>query len=178
VQRYFPKGDETGFYGAAGTIGRAVFFFLAPLTTVMFPKIAHSAARSEKTNVLMQALGVTALLGIGAAVGCTLFSELPFRIMYSDEKYLAAAPLVPLFAWCMLPLPLATVLINNFLARRRFGIVGWLVGIAALYYLTLRHVAQQQPQRFENIIWTLGAFSLLLLTVCLVFTWKERGRHA
>jgi len=178
VQRYFPKGSETAYYGAAATIGRAVFFFLAPLTTVMFPKIARSAALSEKTNILMQALGVTALMGVGAALACTLFTELPFRIMFSSPEYLQAAPLLPLFAWCMLPLPLATVLINNFLARQRFAVVPWLAVIAAGYYFTLRHVAQLQPQRFENIIWTLGAFSLLLLVVCLAFTWRERHGSA
>ena len=175
VQRFFPSATENGLYGAAGTIGRAVFFFLAPMTTVMFPKIAQSAARSEKSNVLFQALGATALMGVGAAICCTFLAELPFRLGYKAE-YLPAARLVPVFAWCMLPLPLANVLVNNLLARERYGIVPWLAGIAITYYFALTHVAQIQPQRFEHIIHTLGGFGTLLLVVCLIYTWYDMRR--
>jgi O-antigen/teichoic acid export membrane protein len=175
VQRFFPNATENGLYGAAGTIGRAVFFFLAPMTIVMFPKVAQSAVRSEKSSVLFQALGVTALMGVGAAICCTFLAELPFRIGYKPE-YLPAARLVPLFAWCMLPLPLANVLVNNLLARERYGIVPWLTGIAIAYYFALAHVAQLKPQRFENIIYTLGAFGLLLLVVCFIYTVRDIQR--
>lgn len=175
VQRFFPSATENGLYGAAGTIGRAVFFFLAPMTTVMFPKIAQSAVRSEKSSVLFQALGATALLGVGAAICCTFLAELPFRLGYKAE-YLPAAKLVPLFAWCMLPLPLANVLVNNLLARERYGIVPWLTGIAVAYYFALAHGAQLKPQRFENVIYTLGTFGLLLLVVCLIYTWRDMKR--
>jgi len=175
VQRFFPSATENGLYGAAGTIGRAVFFFLAPMTTVMFPKIAQSAVRSEQSSVLFQALGATALLGVGAAICCTFLAELPFRLGYKAE-YLPAAKLVPIFAWCMLPLPLANVLVNNLLARERYGIVPWLTGIAVAYYFALAHVAQLKPQRFENVIYTLGTFGLLLLVVCLIYNWRDMKR--
>src|SRR5262249_7536955 len=55
--------EGTGLYSAAGMIGRALVLFTIPITAVMFPKIAHSAARSEKTDVLAYALGLTALMG-------------------------------------------------------------------------------------------------------------------
>ena len=61
VQRFF-AGDETGYYAAAGMIGRALVFLTAPLTYVMFPKVVESAARSEKSNAMLLALGATALL--------------------------------------------------------------------------------------------------------------------
>jgi O-antigen/teichoic acid export membrane protein len=175
VQKFFPDANQNGIYGAAGTIGRAVFFFLAPMTTVMFPKVAQSAARSQNSNVLAQALGTTALMGVAAALCCTFFAELPFRIGYKPQ-YASAAKLLPVFAWCMLPLPLANVLVNNLLARERYGIVPWLAGIAIAYYFALAHVARLQPQRFENIIYTLGAFGLLLLVVCLIYTLQDIRR--
>jgi O-antigen/teichoic acid export membrane protein len=176
VQEFFPR-EETGYYGAAGMIGRALFFFLAPVTAVMFPKIVQSAARAEQSNVLFQAVGVTALLGVGAGLFCTFFAELPLRIVY-NPSFLKIAPLVPVFVWCMLPLALASVLVNNLLAREKFAVVPWLAAVAAGYYFALRHAAEIQPQKFEPVVFTLGIFSTLLLLVCLLFTWlagRQRG---
>jgi len=166
VQSFFSK-EQTGYYAAAGMIGRALVFFTLPLTAVMFPKVVQSAARAEKTDVLAQALGVTALAGGAAAIGCTLFPSLPLRIVYDKSFLDVATPLVPWFAWCMLPLTLANVLINGLLARAQFRSVPWLVAVAAGYGVTLylRH------DSFKTVIQTLGIFGLLMVGVCAWFTW-------
>jgi O-antigen/teichoic acid export membrane protein len=178
VQSIFDK-NVTGLYGAAGMIGRALVYFTVPVLSVMFPKVVESAARSEKTGVLAQALGATALLGGLAALACTLLPELPLRIIYKRE-YWGIAPLVPWFAWCMLPLTLANVLIGNLLARERFDSVPWLVVVAAAYGAALMmraEVFQQAPQfqAFKMVVQTIGVFSFLLLSVAAWFTW---GRPA
>ncbi len=166
VQRFFPE-SETGYYGAAGMIGRALVFLVLPVGTVIFPKIVQSAARAEKTNVMFLALGTTALLGGAAALFCTLFPTLPIRIV-QGSKYLQAAPLVPWFAWCMLPLGLSNLLLNNLMARERYAVVPWAVLVAAGYSLTLWFY---HPD-FLRVIQTLGGFGLLLLAVCAWFTWR------
>lgn len=168
VQRFFP-GDQTGYYGAAGMIGRALVFFTAPIATVMFPKLARSRATGEKSNALALALGITALAGGGAALVCTIFPELPLRIVY-DQSFLGiSGPLVPWFAWCMLPLTLAVVLLNSLMARAQFEAVPWLVAVAAGYGVTLyfRH------ETFVQVIQTLGVFAVLLLIVCAWFTFRR-----
>jgi O-antigen/teichoic acid export membrane protein len=168
VQRFLP---ESGIYGAAGMIGRALVFLVAPLTMVMFPKIVRAAAKAERTDVLMQALGATALMAVCAAVFCTFWPDLPIRIV-QGEKYLAAAPLVRWFAWCVLPLMVSTVLVNNLMARERYDAVPWLVAVAALY-----GVALWQPSfhaSHTRVIQTLGLFALLYFGVCLFFTWKKK----
>jgi O-antigen/teichoic acid export membrane protein len=164
VQRFLP---ESGLYAAAAMIGRALVFLVAPLTWVMFPKIVRAAARSERTDVLAQALGATALLAAAAAVGCTLFPELPLRIV-QGPRYLAAAPLVRWFAWCIIPLMISTVLLNNLMARERYAAVPWLVGVSVLYVWAL-----WQPWGHAShyrVIQTLGVFALLYLGVCLYFS--------
>lgn len=179
VRRYFIESGQSEPYSIAGTLGRAVFYFLAPMTTVMFPKIAQSAARSEESSVLMQALGITTLMGVGAALCLTIMPQVPVLVLYGQGQ-LPATALVPTFAWCLLPLPIANVLVNNLLARERYGVVPWLVGIAVAYYFALSSVARAsaelQPARFENILYTIGGFGLLLLTVCLLYTWQDMKR--
>jgi O-antigen/teichoic acid export membrane protein len=166
VQRFFSK-EQTGFYAAAGMIGRALVFFTLPLTAVMFPKVVKSAARAEKTDVLLQALGVTALAGGAAALGCTLFPSLPLRVVYDKSFLDVATPLVPWFAWCMLPLTLSNVLINGLLARAQFRAVPWLVAVATGYGLALNF----RHESFLMVIQTLGIFGVLMLGVCAWFTW-------
>jgi O-antigen/teichoic acid export membrane protein len=179
VQSIFDR-EVTGLYGAAGTIGRALVVFTGPMLAVMFPKIVASAARCERTDVLAQALGATALLGGLAALSCTVLPELPLRLVYKRE-YWCAAPLVPWFAWCMLPLTLANVLIGNLLARERFRAVPWLVLVAGAYGAALLGRAQAFQQAgqfaaFTMVVRTIGGFSLLLLLVVSWFTWGEPWR--
>ena len=173
VRHYFGV-EETGYYAAAGMIGRALVFFIQPLSAVMFPKIVKSAARSEKTDVLAHALGVTALAGGAAAVACTLFPSLPLRIIYDKSFFDIAAPLVPWFAWCMLPLALSTVLLNALLARAQFNAVPWIAAVAAGYGISLAFY----HDTFKTVILTLGIFGLLLLAVCAWFTWGVKKSKA
>jgi O-antigen/teichoic acid export membrane protein len=177
VRHFFPP-TETGFYAAASTLGRALFLFTVPLAGVMFPKIVRSAALAERTDVLAQALGATAVMGAGAALFLTIFPKLPLQIVYAPS-YLVVAPLVPWYLWCVLPLTLANILINNLLARRRFQIVPWITLIALAYVATLWMVARnlsQSPalQSFRTIVQLLGAFSVLLLLTSIWFTWRKK----
>lgn len=171
---------QTGVYGWSGMIGRGLVMFTAPLVWVMFPKVVESKARSEKTNVLAQALAATgALAGLVAASVtllcwmtpnllemCTkgsLSANLPkdfvLKLLARRAFILEVSGLIPLFVWCMLPLTLAVVLVNNLLAQARYRAVPWLVVIAAAYAAALTVFNQS----FEQVIVTLGVFSLVLL---------------
>jgi O-antigen/teichoic acid export membrane protein len=171
VRHFFQ--EETGYYAAAGMIGRALVFFIQPLAAVMFPKIVKSAARAEKSDVLAQALGVTALVGSAAAIACTLFPSLPLRIIYDRSFFAIATPLVPWFAWCMLPLALSTVLVNALLAKAQFKAVPWIAAVAIGYGFALYF----HHGTFKTVILTLGVFSSLLLLVCAWFTWGQKVQH-
>jgi hypothetical protein len=85
-----------------------------------------------------------------------------------------AAPLVPWFAWALLPLTVANVLVQNILAQARFKAVLWLMLVppayAAALCLQASHlVAMKEPfDAFIRIIQTLGVAStaLCLLAAC------------
>jgi len=182
TRNFFPS-EPTGFYAAAGTIGRALIFFTQPLTLVMFPKLARSTATGEKSNALLLALGATFLAGSAAALGATLFPSLPLLIM-GGQKYLVVKSLVPWFAWCMLPLTLSNVLISALMARSRFAAVPWLVLVAIGYGVALmlvgRHAGSLEDTQagLRMMIQTLGAFNLLLFGVCAWFTWGSKTPKA
>jgi hypothetical protein len=106
--------------------------------------------------------------------------ELPLKILYYFQpEYWSSSQLVPWFVWCMLPLTLANVLINNLLARGRFACVPWLLLVAAGYGAALvlradKFAHAEMFTAFKMVIQTIGAFSLLLLAVAAFFTWRRK----
>ena len=176
VQNFFSK-EQTGFYAAAGMIGRALVYFTTPVASVMFSKLARSSAIGEKSNALALALGFTTLAGASAAFVCTLFPKLPLQIVYDKSFLNVSGPLVPWFAWCMLPLTLATVLLNSLMAQSKFKAVPWMLLVALGYGATLYFVARNQTGDFLPVIKTIGIFGMLLLAVCAWFSFRKTGGH-
>jgi O-antigen/teichoic acid export membrane protein len=180
TQKYFP-GNETGYYAAAGMIGRALVFLTQPLVMVMFPKLARASATGEKSNALALTLGTTLFFCSCAALAATILPWLPLRVMYPPQ-YLAAAPLVRWFGWCFLPLALSQVMINSLMARGRFSAVPFLVLVAIAYGFVLsivgRHCGGEADTfaGFRSMVQTIGIFNLLMFGVCALFTWVIPGR--
>jgi O-antigen/teichoic acid export membrane protein len=181
VQGLFSDTGRTALYGGAMLTGFAIIQFIAPVALVMFARVAKNAARAERADSLGLTLAATALFGIVAAVGCTLLPRLPLRLMYfSNRQMWEAAPLVPWFAWALLPLTVANVLVQNILARGRFQAVPWLVLVPAVYtaclcFQALGLLAMKPFDAFIRVIQTLGCASLLL---CAVAAWFSRPAPA
>jgi O-antigen/teichoic acid export membrane protein len=183
VQAVF-AADKTPLYMPAAMIGLALVTFTTPLASVMFPKVVRSAALTQDTRALRQALRATVLLGGLAAAACTVLPKLPLQIIFfSRPTYWEAAPLVPWFTWSLLPLILANLLMSNLLARERYAIVPWAVLIAVGYGVGLaglkpRLLQMAEMDAFRSVIQTLGAFSLILLGLATIFSWREKVRAA
>ena len=183
--REFLTAHDSGLYNAAGAIGRALVYLTGAITVVMFPKIAREAALSTNTGVLALAVGATFLVGSIAAIFSSLFPELPIRLIHGPE-YLEAARLVTWFSWCLLPLTLANTLLNNLLARSKFGVVLPLAFVAGLYWLAQRRFASASGKpgiwggtsaaTSEGIIEALGFAALAALAVTVLFTWRQRRK--
>jgi len=93
------------------------------------------------------------------------------RFMFTPEYVQDAAILLPWYAWVVVPLALANVLLNNLLARSLFKVVPALCALAVAYTFALT--------RFHDspitVIKVLGCCNLLLLAICAWYTWV--GRH-
>jgi O-antigen/teichoic acid export membrane protein len=170
AKAYF-SGDEMAPYVAAGTLSRALLWLVMPLATVMFPKIVHSSARSEKNNLLGIVLLGTAVLATCGALGLWLVGPWVVRLVYTPEYVKATTALLPWYAGAMVPLALANVLANDLLARSRFRVVPVMVLVTVAYGFTLNYMLRQFPGRLEVVLQTLGVFNLLLLGACAWFTW-------
>ncbi|WCJ58126.1 hypothetical protein NXS98_10360 [Fontisphaera persica] len=197
--RTFYLEDQTGNYNAAGTIGRGLVMFTAPLAVVMFPKVVRSHALGKRSQVMLVTLASVAALGVLAAAGCTLMAWGMRYVVEHPEFHPAWLPagvlkalrgsavsvqvlssLIPWFVWCMLPLALGNVLLNNLLARKKYGVVPWLLLLITAYFTTLAAGAPPPAtdgsyQHFKWVIQILGLYSLLFLAACAWFTFRTRN---
>ena len=179
VQSIFPNQAQVKLYGGAMLTGFAIVQFIAPITSVMFTRIVHSVAHAEKTDTLGLTVAATAIFGAVAAIGGTILPELPLRIIFYNKPLMwDAAPLVPWFAWALVPLTVANVLILNILARSRFQALLWAILVPVLYAATLGFlaptlVAMANPfTAFKTIVLTLGLYGLVLTAVTAWFSWR------
>ena len=176
VQSQFPK-EITALYQAGVIVGFGLGQFTLPIAAVMFPKIAGGAGSGQDAALRHTLLG-TAALGGAVAVVCSLFPELPLRIVYfrDPDRYLPAAPLVPWFVSSILCLVMANVLVQNLLARERFAIVPWLVLIAGgfaggLWWVQPRLGGMEPMEAFQFVVQVLGVACVALLGTAIFFTW-------
>jgi hypothetical protein len=173
VQNYLGDDGRAAPYIFGGTLARAIVLFTIPIATVMFPKLVHSAARSQKTNLMGLTLIGTAILGSLAAVG--LIVTAPLLIKYgSAPANLSILPDMPLFAWAMVPLAVGNVLMYNLMAHSRFKVSLPLVILAVGYWVALQHF----HETFRMVIQTMGIFSLIYLVICALFTWGVKEKKA
>jgi O-antigen/teichoic acid export membrane protein len=152
-------------------------WLVLPLAAVMFPKIVQSSVKNEKSNLFALVVLGTAVLAICGGFGLWLFGPLAIKIVYKSS-YLGAAALIPWYAGAMVPLAMANVLVNDLLARGRFGVVPWMVMLAVAYGFTLPCMLNRFPGHIEVVLQTLGVFNLLLFGVCAWFAWGNKNPKA
>lgn len=174
AKAYF-SDEQMAPYVAAGTLSRALLWLVLPLAAVMFPKIVHASAKAEKSNLFGIVVLGTAVLAIGGGLGLWLVGPLVVKLVYTTGYVKEASALLPWYAAAMVPLALANVLVNDLLARSKFGVVPFMVALAVAYGFTLPAMLNHFPGRVEVVLQTLGAFNLLLFLVCAWFTWGRKS---
>ncbi len=170
VKSYFADAIAAPYVGA-GTLARASTWLVGPLAAVMFPKIVHASAKAEKTDLMTIVLIGTLILAAGGALGLTVLGPLMVKYMFPKIAPGVAA-MLPWYAWSVVPLSLANVLVNNLMARSLFKVVPVLCLLVPIYVFALTRFHADPLQ----VIKTLGVFNTLLLAVCAWYTWGAKHR--
>jgi len=171
VKTYFTE-KEAGFYVSAGTLSRALLWLVLPLAAVMFPRIVQSAARSEKSNLIGLVLLGTAVLGILGALSLSVLGPYIIPLVYGPDYVAVVSAILPWYAFAMVPLAVANVLLNNLMARP----AGQLIPALCIFGLALGYLfaLTQFHDSLVTVLKTLGTCNLLLLGICGWFSWRHR----
>ena len=174
VRTYLPKQSDC--YAAAGTLSRALIWAAGALVAVMFPKLVRSAVRAEKTDVMGLTLLCTAAIAGAGVVGLWVVGPWMVRLIYTSftpEDVETTTRLLAWYAAAMVPLALASVLVNGLLARSDFRVVPVLMALAVAYGITLLYVHSS----LVVVVQVLGTYNLVLLAVCALFNWGVKPRQ-
>jgi O-antigen/teichoic acid export membrane protein len=161
------SGADSAYYVAAGQLSRASMWLVGPLAVVMFPKIVHAKAKAEKSDLMGLVLLGTVILAAGGAAGLWVLAPWVLKLMFTPSYAQAASPLLRWYAWAVVPLSVANVLLNNLLARSMFKVVPALCVLVAVYVFGLTQFHETPVM----VIKTLGVCNVLLLAVCAFYTW-------
>lgn len=173
VGRFFTD-PETTWYASAGTLSRALMWLVLPLVSVMFPKLVHNSAKSEKSNVFGLTLLLTAGMAIVAGIGLSLLGGIAVKIVYGTARVEGTMSIIPWFAAAMVPLTLANVIVNALLAKADLRVVPWMAVIAIGYAATL----WLWHPSLQAVLQTLTAFTTALFLVGAIFTWAFPSNKA
>jgi O-antigen/teichoic acid export membrane protein len=174
MARLYFSPTQMDIYTSAGTLSRALQWAVGPMAAVMFPRIVHSAARSEKSDLMKVVLTGTAILAIGGAAALSVLGPWIVKIVYKNPAYVTGVcPILPWYAAALVPMALANVLLNNLLARSAFKLVPALCVLAVLYPLGIT-CFHAEP---KNVLQTMGVSNLLFLAICAWYTWRLKAEE-
>ena len=169
VTSYFTH-EQVDSYGGAGTLSRALIWLVGPLAAVMFPRIVHSEAKAQKTDLMGLVLIGTAVLAIAGALSLFVLGPWVVKLVFKPQLVKVVSTILPWYAFAMVPLAVSNVLLNNLLARSSYKIVLPLIILAAGYAFALTRF----HETLVTVLKTLGTFNLLLFLICAWFTWGRK----
>lgn len=173
VVKAFFSDQEAGFYVGAGTLSRALMWLVLPLAAVMFPRLVHSSAKAQKSNLMVLVLAGTAALAIVGATSLAILGPWVVRIVYKESFVEVATGLLPWYAGAMVPLAVANVLLNSLMAKPTVKLVTGvsILAVAVVYLVGLWNFHGS----LVTILKVMAGANTLLLVVCGLFTWLEQG---
>jgi O-antigen/teichoic acid export membrane protein len=166
VKSYFTPAEED-FYVGAGTLSRALLWLVLPLASVMFPRLVHSAAKSEKSNLMGMVLLGTAVLSILGSLSLSLLGPFIAKLVFTKTVAASVSSLLPWYSAAMVPLALSNVLLNQLLSRPDSK---WMLAVfilsAAIGYLFAITQFHSSP---IMVLKVMGIANVVLLAICAAF---------
>jgi O-antigen/teichoic acid export membrane protein/glycosyltransferase involved in cell wall biosynthesis len=164
LARHYLTPVSAGHYVAAATAARIALFAPGAVSLVVFPRFAAASwgERAER-RLLAEALVVTAILSVGAAVVLIALPHLAIAVLFG-RTYESAVPILRVLAIAGATLGVISLLIYYHQARSSaVAACSWLGVVAAAIVIVL----SEHGSSIE-IAWTMVATSLSVLGLALV----------
>lgn len=174
VKHFFPA-KEAGIYAGMSLIGKVIYFFTAPIITVMFPIIVHKYSREENyTNTFKLAFFFVFLLSSAITALYFIMPDFTIKLFFKNQEYLTIAPLLGYFGIFITLYSLLAVLTNFYLSVKRTKIFILIVSaiIMQMILIWFNHSSFSQVLMISLI-----SISLPLALLLLYYIWLYEKKN-
>jgi len=167
--KHFFNPHQAGFYAGLSLLGRVIFYFTAPIPTVMFPLLIRRYNSGKSFNNLFYLALFLVLLPSAAITGFYfLFPKFVVYLFLGGRDYLEIAGLIGFFGINLTIFSLVNICVNFFLSLNKTKIAPLIV-VAALAQIFLIYIFHTN---FYQVIGISITVLLLLLTSLLLYYLK------
>lgn len=154
-------------YAALSIIGKVIFFFSAPIATVMFPLIVQKFTRKENYhNIFHLSLLLVLLPSLALTVFYFLFPIFTIQLFFNRPEYNAAAPLLGWYGILMTLYSVNNILINFLLSIKKTSVyIPILIGA----FLQIGLILYFHRSFAEIIAISISILSLLIVILLLYY---------
>ncbi len=141
VKHYF-NADIAGLYAGITTIARIIYFVTGSIGIVLMSSVKLDDQLHQNRAILGRSFGLLLALGLPALLLFSLAPDLIIKILLGS-KYLAYSSLLPRLGLVMFIISAVGLLLNYYLALRRYGVAipAVLGAIITYVFILLRHAS-------------------------------------
>lgn len=136
--KHFYSAKEAGIYAGMSLLGRIIYFFSAPISTVLFPLVVQKSTRNEKHNhFFLMALILVAVSSLGIAVFYYIFPEFSILLLLKQREYLSIRPTLWVFGIFMVLYSLLWLTTSYYLSLKKTKVFLPIIGGAIFQAVAL-----------------------------------------
>ena len=163
--KHFFTPQEAGLYAGIALIGKVIFFFSAPIGTVMFPLVVKKHTLGKNVNrMLIASVGLVALPSFLITLFYFIFPEFTVLFFLKKEEYLVITEYIGLFGVFMTGYAILYILVNFYLSikKTKVAIPVMLGSLAQIILINFFHQSFFEVILLSTMITFLLVFSLLI----------------
>ncbi|MBI2028403.1 MAG: oligosaccharide flippase family protein [Candidatus Levybacteria bacterium] len=118
--KHFFSGQEAGVYAGMSLLGRIIYFFSAPIATVLFPLVVQLHTRRERhSHFFYLSIVLVLISSIGITIFYYFFPEFSIKFLLKQEEYLVIKPTLWIFGIFMIIYSVLSIVTNYYLSIKK-----------------------------------------------------------
>ena len=171
--KHFFNSQQAGLYAGLSLVGKVIFYFTAPIPSVMFPLVIKRYNLGIKFNKLFYlALGLVFIPSFLITYFYFIYPDFVIKLFLGGRGYLSIAPYAGLFAFYLMVFSLLNLVVMFFLSLNKTKITP-LVVVGALTQILLIYNFHSS---FSEVIWISISISFVLFALLMLYYFKLYGR--
>lgn len=121
--KHFYSSQEAGIYAGMSLLGRIIYFFSSPISTVLFPLVVQRHTRNEShSNLFFIAIFLVGVSSLCITVFYYIYPEFSILLLLKQKEYLAIKSMLWIFGFFMVLYSLLWVATNYFLSIKKTNV--------------------------------------------------------